>query len=195
MMPKIKKLVKENIGFLLILSVSLLILLNYDARTLFINQLFRLGLFSPSTTERSIKTGDTAISETLFKDEKSNIVKLADLKGKVVFINFWATWCPPCIAEMPSIQKLFNETQGENITFLMVDIDGDHSKAKDFMLKKNYTLPVYSLASSISKDIYKGSTPTTVILDKSGQIIHHHVGLSNYGDKNFIDFITGAARN
>lgn len=148
------------------------------------------GNVTPETIGQENKT--TGVS---FIDEKGETISLKSLKGKVVFINFWATWCPPCIAEIPSIQKLFNETQGEEIIFLMVDIDGDYSKANNFMLNKGYSLPVYTLASSVSKDIYKGSTPTTVILDKSGKIIHHHVGLANYGNKDFVEFIIGVARN
>lgn len=192
-MLKLKKIIRENIGFLFMLSLSLIVLLNNDARSFFINQLFKLGLFSPSASEQKVEARD--VSETLFIDGECKTIQLADMRGKVVFINFWATWCPPCIAEIPSIQKLFNETQGEEIIFLMVDIDGDYSKANNFMLNKGYSLPVYTLASSVSKDIYKGSTPTTVILDKSGKIIHHHVGLANYGNKDFVEFIIGVARN
>ena len=96
---------------------------------------------------------------------------LNDLKGKVVFINFWATWCPPCIEEMPSINELKTKFAGnEDIVFLMVDVDGKYKKAQTFMNKRKFNLPVYVPHSEIPKEFLGGAIPTTVILDKKGAI-------------------------
>ena len=81
-------------------------------------------------------------------DENGTTVSLADFKGKTIFMNYWATWCPPCIAEMPNIQALFedmthtDETRQE-IVFMMISLDADSKKALDFVERKGYSMPVY----------------------------------------------------
>ena len=69
-------------------------------------------------------------------------------KGKTVFFNIWATWCPPCIAEMPSIVKLHKE-MGNDVAFVMIAFDKDFEKAKEFNKRKGYNLPIYALGSNL----------------------------------------------
>ena len=79
-------------------------------------------------------------------------VDLNDLKGKVLFINFWATWCPPCVAEMPNIHSLYKKykkVESDSIVFLMISVDDDWQKVKDFISRKEYTFPVYRLDSHL----------------------------------------------
>lgn len=76
-------------------------------------------------------------------------VSFESLKGKVVFMNMWATWCPPCIAEMPNIQKLYEKIGSDKIAFVMLSLDEDGmEKVKKFIGKKGFTFPVYLPASS-----------------------------------------------
>ena len=127
------------------------------------------------------KTDNDVEKGITFQDGNGNVVALNDLKGKVVFINFWATWCPPCIAEMPSINELkakFGEN--ENIIFLMVDVDGKHQKSQAFMDKRKYNLSVYVPHSEIPKEYLTGAIPTTVILDKKGSIAARIEGGRDY---------------
>jgi len=106
-----------------------------------------------------------------FKNIKNETVLLSELKGKVVFINFWATWCPPCVEEMPSIQTLYNQFKdNKNIVFIMVDVDNNLERAIKFMEKRNFDLPVYVPNSEIPSEYLQGAIPTTVILDKQGNI-------------------------
>ncbi|HUI32579.1 MAG TPA: TlpA disulfide reductase family protein [Dysgonamonadaceae bacterium] len=126
-------------------------------------------------TENQIANGIT------FQDGNGKTIALNDLKGKVVFINFWATWCPPCIAEMPSINELKAKFNGnENIVFLMVDVDGKHKKAQAFMDKRKFDLPVYVPHSEIPKEYLGGAIPTTIILDKKGAIAARIEGGRDY---------------
>src|SRR5690606_29413117 len=107
--------------------------------------------------------------EVTFMDEDGKKVSLESLKGKVVFINFWATWCPPCIHEMPSINKLKQSFDADDeIIFLMVDVDGKLDKSTAFMEKNEYDLTVYAPESQIPSDFLGRAIPTTVILDKTG---------------------------
>ena len=72
------------------------------------------------------------------KDEKGASISLEDLKGKVVFINFWATWCSPCIAEMPTIQSLYeNFKNDDEVKFVILEVDGNQEKAKNYFNDKD----------------------------------------------------------
>lgn len=128
-----------------------------------------------------------ATSDISFKGEDGNTVTLSSLKGKVVFINFWATWCPPCIHEMPSINELRQSFKGdENIVFLMVDVDNKMEKSSAFMKQNNYDLPVYAPAGNIPSDYLGGAIPTTVILDKRGNMIARLEGGRDYADPEIV---------
>lgn len=122
-----------------------------------------------------------AASDISFKDKSGKTVSLSSLKGKVVFMNFWATWCPPCIQEMPTINELKAKYKGNNdIVFLMVDVDNKMEKSTAFMEKNKYDLPVYVPASNIPSEYLGSSIPTTVILDKSGDMIARIEGGRDY---------------
>jgi len=123
-----------------------------------------------------------------FKDESGKIVSLPSLKGKVVFINFWATWCPPCIHEMPSINQLKQSFKGnEDIVFLMVDVDNKIAQSTAFMKENKYDLPVYVPASDIPSDYLGGAIPTTVVLDKKGEMAGRMEGGRDYTDPRIMD--------
>lgn len=116
-----------------------------------------------------------------FTNINGETVALSDLKGKVVVMNFWATWCPPCIAEMPSLQKLHEELKSENdIVFMAIEVDQDIDKAAKFMAKNKYTLPLYTVGSELPEELMSNSIPMTVILAKNGDIIGKQVGMMDF---------------
>lgn len=125
--------------------------------------------------------------DVVFLDENNKEVSLNALKGKVVFINFWATWCPPCRAELPSIHKLKQAFKDNNkIVFLFVDVDGNMAKSKAFMKKHKYDLPVYAPKSPIPSNFLGSAIPTTVIIDKKGKMVGHIEGSMDYNTKEVI---------
>jgi thiol-disulfide isomerase/thioredoxin len=135
------------------------------------------------TTEELVEVEAPEVEGIAFKDENGKTVSVNSLKGKVVFINFWATWCPPCIHEMPSINELKKSFNGnEDIVFLMVDVDNKMDKSTTFMQEKGFDLPVFVPASNIPSDYLGGAIPTTVILDKSGDMIARMEGGRDYTD-------------
>lgn len=143
------------------------------------------------TTEKVIELEAPATSGISFKDKDGKTVSLSALKGKVVFINFWATWCPPCIQEMPSISKLKQSFKGnDEIEFLMVDVDNKMEKSTDFMEKNKYDLPVYVPDGNIPPEYLGSSIPTTVILDKSGDIIVRIEGGRDYASLEIMKILT-----
>lgn len=138
-----------------------------------------------NSTAENLVASDTNIA---FADSKGNKLSLGDLKGKVVFINFWATWCPPCIAEMPSINNLYKRYKDKSkITFIMVDVDANFQKSKSFMDKNNYDLPLYIPASQIPSNFLSGAIPTTVILNKSGKMVGRIEGSREYDSQEVYD--------
>ncbi|NQD71125.1 TlpA family protein disulfide reductase [Sphingobacterium shayense] len=133
---------------------------------------------------------DQPAPDLRFKDQNGKTISLNSLKGKVVFINLWATWCPPCIHEMPSINKL-RETFKDNqdLVFLMVDMDGKIEKAKAFMKRKKFDLPVHILDSEIPAELFTGSIPTTIIVDKHNNVVGRQIGGADYSSQEVIDLI------
>lgn len=115
-------------------------------------------------------------------DKDGNEVTLEQYRGKAVFVNFWASWCPPCKEEMPYIQEAYNE-YGDEIVFLLVNVTPGDSKeaALNFMDLNNYDMPVlFDLDGSVS-DLYRASSiPTSFFIDKDGIIKARHAGSMNY---------------
>lgn len=97
-------------------------------------------------------------------------MNLKELKGQVVFLNFWATWCPPCVKEMPSIQQLYNDYKGQ-VKFVLISMEEPTQDHQNFVKENNYTLPVYEATSLMHKDLRPVVFPTTIILDKNGKVV------------------------
>lgn len=105
-------------------------------------------------------------------------IKLSDYRGKVVFINFWATWCATCKVEMPSMEKLYQKFRDQGFEMLTVSVDKDISLIQPFMKEYNLTFPVLlDPESQIAKRKYKTTgVPETFIVDRSGIIVHKAIG-------------------
>ena len=117
---------------------------------------------------------------------------LAEFEGKTVFMNFWATWCPPCIAEMPNINALHADfAENDSVVFVMLSLDDDPEKARVFMERKGFDLPVYFPASRLP-GVYNSSTiPTTYVISPKGQVVLEKQGMANYNTDRFKDFLLG----
>ena len=148
------------------------------------------GLVNPDTGETEIEKKKAAFDFTLTGINGENI-DFNDLKGKVVFLNLWATWCAPCIAEMPSIEALYSDyAQDDNMAFAMISLDRNHEKARKFMKRKGYLFPSYLPDTSLLPKVYESSAiPTTYVIDKEGFIVYEKKGMSNYDSKSFHRFI------
>lgn len=95
---------------------------------------------------------------------------LADSRGKVVFLNFWGSWCPPCVAEMPSIQKLY-ETKGKDVFFILITMQDKPEKFVPYLKENGYSMPVYEANTLLPKALIPNSFPTTFILNKKGEVV------------------------
>ena len=182
------KYIKANIGFTISLVFFAILVISPDAKALLMQGLIKTGLFTPNIShlqseqpsEAAETSGPMAPLASFISLDGKNL-DLASLKGKVVFINFWATWCPPCIAEMPSVNSLFNKMKSnDKVVFLMVDADNKLENSEAFMKKSKYDLPVYGPAGALPNELFKGSLPTTVIINKKGEIVFLHEGMADY---------------
>lgn len=130
-------------------------------------------------------------NEVIFTDAKGKLIKLSSLKGKVVFINFWATWCPPCVEEIPSIAQLQQTFKNDNrIVFLMVDVDGKLKQSTAFMEKNKYQLVVYAPKNPIPSNFLGNAIPTTVVIGKHGELAARMEGGRNYASPEFQKALT-----
>jgi thiol-disulfide isomerase/thioredoxin len=111
-------------------------------------------------------------------------VRVADFKGETLFINLWATWCPPCIAEMPDIHDLYLE-KGRDVAFLMISLDDDPKKAADFIERKGFEFPVYSASYGLPDILQSSSIPTTYVVSSAGEITVTRKGFAKYDTKEF----------
>ncbi|OXS79357.1 redoxin domain-containing protein [Domibacillus enclensis] len=103
-------------------------------------------------------------------------VNLSDYKGKKVFLNFWATWCPPCKAEMPHMQAFYEE-QPEDVEILAVNLEESTEKAADFAKQYELTFPILMDADGTVAETYEVYTiPTTYVLNEDGTVHQKIVG-------------------
>jgi len=148
--------------------------------------ILKTGIIQPSIEkEASVE----ANYDFILVDQEGNKKRFAEFKGEVVFINFWATWCPPCIAEMPDIQNLYEEMNKEGINFVLISLDEDFQKARNFVKKKDFTFPIYQLGSPLPEVYASTAIPTTYVISSEGKIVVNKSGMAKYNTKNFRDFL------
>lgn len=178
-------------GFLVIFILGILFV--PEVKATLMKGLMKIGLYQPSLPGPPVASNiNSTVSPASiqFADKNGKVVSIADLKGKVVFVNFWTTWCPPCLAEMPSINKLSQALNDESkLVFLLVDMDSDLEQSGKFMLKKDYDLDVYRPVSQLPVEYYTGTFPTTLVFDKDGQLIFRHEGAADYTNTKFMEFL------
>jgi peroxiredoxin len=104
---------------------------------------------------------------------KGNLEGLDDHSGKVIFVNFWATWCVPCVKEMPSFENLYRRYRSQGLTLLAVSLDkGDSSKVQDFADKHKLSFPILLDIEGVAEKLYPSfSIPFTYVIDKQGRVV------------------------
>jgi len=133
------------------------------------------GSFSKLT--RPLQEGRPA-PDFSFPDLNGNEVSLSDHRGSVVLVNIWATWCPPCRDEMPSMQKLYDRFKGEHFEILAVSIDADGREAvAPFMRKMNLTFPALLDPKGMIQGLYRiTGVPESFIVDREGILVNKIIG-------------------
>lgn len=149
--------------------------------TLLIFSSTELGNSMPRTEMRSFTELLKQAPYLKVKDSQGNRIELSSLKGKVVFINFWATWCPPCIQEMPSIRRLRKKyKENEDLVFLLVDVDGNLKLSQAFLKLRGIDLPVYAAEGEIPDEFLPAGVPTTLLIDRANYVAGRQIGGADY---------------
>jgi len=123
-------------------------------------------------------------------------VGLGDYRGRIVFLNFWTTWCPTCITEMPSMEKLHRKLLGKNFAMVTVNIKESASQVKNFFEKYKLTFTaLLDTTGEVSTDFGIRAIPTTFILDKNGQIIGRIAGTREWDSRKSVALFENLADN
>jgi len=113
--------------------------------------------------------------------------------GKVTFIGYWATWCPPCIAELPSMEKLYADYR-DQIDFILITNENPET-ARNFLVKKQYDLPVYFPRMKAPEALFERSIPTNYVLDKTGKILIKETGAADWDSEKVRGVLDGLLLN
>jgi thiol-disulfide isomerase/thioredoxin len=120
-------------------------------------------------------------------------LSFSDCKGKVIFLNFWATWCVPCLKEMPDIEKLYQDLKEEDVVFLLISQEEENT-VRSFLKKHPFNLPLY-LTAKKPPEIFKiRKLPMTYLLDRQGGIAFRVTGMANWADSAYGDFLRKLTR-
>ena len=168
-----RKLSLKNVIFLIVIAVLIIPQTRQPIQIL----LHRgLALFSPSIISNEKQSSLVDYSWKLKDDQ--GVFNFEETKGQVVLVNFWATWCPPCIAEMPSMQTLYNDYK-DTVAFVFVSNEDD-AVINRFLNKNDYTFKVYNPLTKYPESFDVTSIPRTFLIDKQGRIVIDKNGAANW---------------
>ncbi len=175
------KFLKKNWSNLLLI-IFIVLLIIPQTRTPIQVALNRIIAFSPSeVSEDDREKIDTYNWGLVDLDQRP--VSFMQSKGEVIIVNLWATWCPPCIAEMPSFQDLYND-YAEKVDFYFVSSE-EAQKLQNFLNKHDYDLPVFIPQTMPPSRLRSNSLPTTYVISRTGEIVVDKTGAANWNDGNF----------
>lgn len=127
-------------------------------------------------------------------DLKGQQTQLQELKGKVLFINIWASWCSPCVKEMPTIQSLYDVVKAQNnIEVILLSMDEAPEKAVMFLRSRSLGIPTYFPTAKLPEVLQSAGLPTTFVISKEGQIIYKKEGAADYSASVFKKWLIAQA--
>lgn len=159
--------------------------------------IFILVAFSPLSPAEQAGNGLTKLTEALqapdfvLNDLDGNQHRLSDYRGRVIIVNFWATWCPPCRAEMPSMQRAWEQLEKEGILMLGIDVGEDEDTIFQFTASYPVEFPLLmdSDSSVINQWPVRG-VPTTFVVDPKGRIVYRAIGGREWDDPSLLALVS-----
>lgn len=162
---------------------------------LFITSIFTITSQSINY-DNYLKEGIQPIKEVILgpdftlKDLNGNDVSLSGYRGKVVLLNFWASWCPPCRSEMPSMETLYKQLQGMDVAILALNLGESKEVAGKFINKEKYTFDVLLDSDNRVGSLYGvRSIPTTYIIDKKGELKGYKLGAFDWDSGGLLNIV------
>jgi len=121
------------------------------------------------------------------KDLAGTSVTLSKYRGKVVFLNFWASWCPPCRAEMPSMERLYEVYANDDFVMLAVNVEQDAAAVRAFVQKHAHTFPVLLDPEATAQRLYGVDRfPETFLIDREGRVVERYIGARDWSSVDFL---------
>ena len=165
---------------------------SYGLKRLFLNIGLLALIFLATGCQEEKEEKVKATFEMQLENSKGEPVSMEEFRGKVIFFNVWATWCPPCIEEMPTIQNLYEEVgEDPQIAFLMLSMDQDFEKAIAYREKYGYDFEIYRLTGAMPAMYSTKLIPTTFVIDPEGFVVLQHDGVGQFDTEEFQSFIEG----
>ena len=137
-----------------------------------------IALIGPSLENEGDRESINDYNWELKENDSNEVVNFNDAKGKVIVVNFWATWCPPCIAEMPSLHKLHNNYRDE-VAFYFISNEKPET-VSNFLNKHEYLFSVHQPLTKYPNAFDVSSIPRTFLIDKRGEIVIDKTGAANW---------------
>lgn len=153
--------------------------------------LLATGLMRAQTVEAPVAETeylDPQAYSLVLADADGQLHRLSEFRGQVVLVNLWATWCPPCIAEMPGLENLYQKTKGE-VAFVMIARDRDFELSKKFVERKGYGLPVYYAQGPLPAQLSSNGIPATFVIAPDGRLAFSHTGMADYDHPDIEKFL------
>jgi thiol-disulfide isomerase/thioredoxin len=181
----IKPIVVALLVILVLKGTGLLSSVSYYAQSALVVTGFR------DAGSEKIKKPETFDYQFVVRDQHGTRINFSAFKGKVIFLNLWATWCGPCRAEMPTIQSLYDHAKSDSVVFVMLSVDDDGAEAKinRYIDNNKFTFPVYRPSGYLTEQLNVPGIPTTLIISKEGKIVSKEVGATNFDTPHFRKFL------
>lgn len=158
-----------------------------------------VGFTVYAATQRKTERKKTSIADIggnaldfALVDSAGEPFNMSELKGHTVVLNFWASWCMPCVYEMPELQQFYDAQDKNKVKVVLVALDRDFTKSQKFMERKGYTMPYYRPAGNIPAAFNVSAIPTTFIINSNGQIISTYSGMTSFMSPDFQQTIANA---
>ena len=127
------------------------------------------------------------------KGINTSSTNLKNLRGKVLFLNFWGTWCPPCRTEWPTVQKLY-DLRKDKLEFALIAMQDQEEDVKKFLKDNNYSVPVYIAESPLDPKILPQAFPTTYLIGKDGRILKKEDSSMDWSKDSTLEFIDNVTK-
>ncbi|WP_456417388.1 TlpA family protein disulfide reductase [Thiolapillus sp.] len=128
------------------------------------------------------------VPDFALKDVEGNTHRISDYKGHVIIVNFWATWCPPCRAEMPSMQRAWEQLREEGIMMLAIDVGEDEDTVFEFTASYPVDFPLLlDMDSTVSEAWEVKGLPTTFVIDQWGRKVYRAIGGREWDDPELLN--------
>jgi thiol-disulfide isomerase/thioredoxin len=118
-----------------------------------------------------------------------NTTSLESFSGKVVVVNFWASWCRPCAYEMPDLQKFYDTYKGKDVVVMAVALDNSFEASKAFMKRGGYSIPFFRPNGPIPSQFEVSAIPVTFVINTEGNIVATYTGMTDFSASYFLDEI------